>query len=330
MPDVTPAPPPTATAQPNGAAPKPAPAAKPEAGNTLPPSGRIPGKQVKPTTAAKAPPPPAAEGEAPAEGTAPPAPEEDDSFEVVEDGVKRRYTREQAIRELQKRGSSTKRYQEVKEQTRQVQAVIEALKDPERFESIAQELGHDMDAIAMRRLQARVEHEALTPEQQELVALKRKTAEYEAQETKRKEAAETRSREAADQATFGRLEKGFLEAANRNGLEGTPDNLVRMVEVAKEMLDLGVPLTEDQLIAEVKEREEATFSQLESKVLKSLKGEALAKRLGPAVVEEVLRWSVERIRGQAPAAKPKTAAEPRRPSGPAYMTDGEFRKKYGF
>lgn len=297
--------------------------AKPDAGSTLPASGTVPVAKkaaVKPTS--------------PATPDGATQPKEEELFEVVEDGEKRQYTREQVVRELQKRGASGKQWREARELTKKNQELIAMLKDPARFEEAATKLGHNLDELSQRRLAKAVEHSQLSEEQKELLTERQKREGLEAELKRFKETEAKTKQEHEDRAAFEHFEKGFLAAADRHGVEGTPDNLQRIVEIASEFHELGIPATEDQVMAELKEREDSAFSKLEARVTKGLKGEALAKRLGPAVVEEVLRWSVERLRGGPPAAaktpvqRETSKADPKNPGG--YVTDSEFRKKHGF
>lgn len=314
MADVAPAAPPPVAQSPDAKPAEPA-------GQTLPPSGTVPGKVPKPTKQATP------GGAAPAEGEG--KPKEEDTFEVVVKGEKRQYTREQALRKLARDEAADVSYREAKELTRKNQELIAALKDPARFEEVAAKLGHNLDELSQKRLQKAVEHAQLSEEQKELLTERQKRESLEAELKRFKETEAKSKQEKEDEAVFARFEKSFLTAAEKHGLEGTPANLERMVEIAAEAHDLGIPLTEEQVVAELREREDAAFSKLEARVTKGLKGEALAKRLGPAVVEEVLRWSVEKLRGSPPAKPAAPRAEPTEKAKNPYMTEAEFRKKHG-
>lgn len=256
---------------------------------------------------------------------------EEELFEVIVKGEKRQYTREQALRKLARDEAADKSFIEAKELTRKNQQLIEHLKDPERVEAALEALGHDLDALSQRRLSKAVEQAQMTPEQQELAATKAELEKHKSEAKKREEAAAKAKQEADDAAAFQHFEKGFLQAAERHGVEGTPDNLLRIVEIADEALEHGYSLTEDQVMAELKEREDATFSKLEARVTKGLKGEALAKRLGPTVVGEILRWSVEKVRGGPPAPPPPAQEdEAPRTKAPQYKSPDDYLKKHGF
>lgn len=318
------APAPTSAATPaNGAPPAgTAPAAKgPEAGTTVPTTAPKPnGKAAAPKTpeAAK----PATEKS-----------EEDDGLDIVVRGEKKRLTRAEAIRRLQIDEGGTKRFEEAKEASRKTQQLLSQLTD--NTEETLTGAGVDVVAFAKKVLGQRIssEMEKQLPAEERQVLEEKRELEKLRTEAKKREEADAKSQQlAADEVVFQRLEKGFIEAAKRNGLEGTPEQLERIIGISSEWLDLGFPFNEDHVMQELKEREDASFAQLEAKVTKGLKGEALAKRLGPAVVEEILRWSIEKLRGGGAPAAAKAPAETKTPEAKpsSYMTDGEHRKKFGF
>lgn len=299
--------------------------ATPSASTTL----SQPAAQGKTPVTAKAPVAPTKGEKTPGQEGVPGTPEKEDFFELVVDGEKRQLTREQAVRQLQKAHAADKRFREAQELTRKNQTLLQMLKeDPE---SALEQLGLDVDAITNKRVARQAERAMMTPEQLEKQELQQKLEQYESKEKQRQEAEAKAKQEEQDKVVFSRIEKGFLSAAERHGLDGTPENLGRMVEIASEALDLGVPITEDQIISELREREDSAFGKLEKRVLGGLKGEALAKRLGPTVVEEVLKWSVERLRGQAgqPKTPPAESTENSK-NVPQYVQPDQFLKKHGF
>lgn len=289
-----------------------------------------PGKEATPAIStkpngkapAKAPPP---AGEA---GKVAEAPKED-LFEIVVNGEKKQLTREQAIRQLQKDSAADERFRKGGEAVKKANTILSMLKDNPR-EALTQ-LGVDVRGFSEQVLREAVEEAELTPEQKQHRQDTKELERLRNFEKQQKELGEKQAQAEKDKALFAQLEKGILEHAERGGLEGTPDNLQRISETALELIDLEVPFTPEQLIAEVKEREEAAFGKLEKKVLGGLKGEALAKRLGPTVVEEILQWSIQKLRGgppaaAKPAAAPSTPAEKKSP----YMTEKDFDRKHGF
>jgi hypothetical protein len=287
------------------------------------------GKGTKAKADAKAP-TEGATSEAGAEGAK--SPEEE--FEIVVKGQKRKLTREQAVRELQKGFASEESFRKAKELTQKTQGLLGMLK--EKPADALKELGVDVESFARQVLQQRVEaavEETLPPEEKQARQEKRELEQLRAQIKAREEADIAARHKAQEKQVFSHLEKNIIEAAKRNNMPATPDTLHLIAATASELIDLGVPFTEDQLMAEVRERQDATFGELEKRVLGGLKGEALAQRLGPAVVQEILKWSVERIRGPRAAPAQKQEATPQgtgngKPS--PYMTDAEFRRKYGY
>ncbi len=253
-----------------------------------------------------------------------------DLFDIVVDGEKRQLTREQAIRELQKSAAGSKRMQQAAELTKKNQRLVKML--TEAPEDALRELGVDVEQLAQGVLARKAEDSLMTPEERAHRDLVSKVERYEAQEKQRTEQHAAEQQQAKDKAMFDTFEKGFIAAAERNGLEGTPDNLLRMIEIGSEFLEMGMPLNEDQVIAELRDREDAVFGKLEQKVTSGLKGEKLAQRLGKTVVEEILRWSIASIRAQPayPASgdpvveKPVKAPKAKTTQQQGYMSESEY------
>lgn len=282
------------------------------------------GKATKPKAAGTAKPDGATED-------APLTAEEEEFLEVMQKGEKRRLSKTEAIRRLQKEWAGEENFRAAKELTKKNQAALSMLK--EKPAEALKELGVDVEAFARSILQRNIETElekTLPPEQQQALAEKRELEQLRLEKQQRAESEARAAQEAQEKKAFEIMEKSMLEAAKKHGLEGTPDTLYRIAEIADEFLELGVEFTEEHLIAELREREDRAFSALEKKVIGGLKGEALAKRLGKSVVEEILNWSVERIRGKPAAATPPKQPPPAKQPATQYFTETELRRKEGW
>lgn len=315
---------------------------------TPPPAAPAPAKAaapVKPTTPAPTPGKPAAPAPkptaetAPVDGAPPPAdaapkPPED-LLEYVVDGEKRQMTREQAIRRLQKETAAEKRMHEAAEALKKAQAFDKFFR--ERPADALAHAGVDVKAFAQEILKREAETALLSDAEKKELEYQRRIEALETEKKQREEAEAKRQQDERDEVLFAQMEKEYVAAATAAGLEGTPDNLLRMVQIGAEYMDLGVPMTAEQIIAEMRDREDAAFGALEKKVIGGLKGEALAKRLGPAVVEEILKWSIERLNATPAYKQPEPPAEdaeekrraPRQPKKPTYTSELDYLKSLG-
>lgn len=284
---------------------------------------KVPAPAGDPTGAGAGKAPAAVDPKAPPAATKP-APE---LFELEVDGEKVTLTREQAVRQLQKGAAGDKRLREAQEQTQKFQRALELGKANPG--DLMKYLGVDAKAFAEKLLAQEAEQALMDPKDRQLLELQRENETFKQQQKANEKTQADQALAEADKKVFAQIEKSFLAAAEAGELEGTPDNLLRMIEVANEAVELGIAPTEAQIVAEVKEREDLAFSQLERKVLGGLKGEKLAKRLGPAVVEAVLTWSVEQLRGTNPYRETASAPERTEPGKPRpSFSEADYLKKH--
>lgn len=272
--------------------------------------------------------PPKAEANAlPGEKTPPDpkAPTVEELFDVNDGGTIKKRTRDQVIRDAQKGLAFEKRLKQSDQQVQKAQKVLEMIaSDP--FTAV-KELGGDPIKAAQDFLARHAEDQLMSPEQKQQRDMQQRLSQYENQDKQRQEQAQQAQQAEADKRIFASLEKGFIAAAERNGLEGTPENLYRMIEVASEAMEHEIPLSEDQIVQEVKEREDDAFSRLEKRVLGGLKGEALAQRLGPAVVEEIVNWTISKFKNTNPYKKTEEPEETDQNPSEGYLSENEWSKQ---
>lgn len=248
-------------------------------------------------------------------------------FEVTINGKKVQRTREQLIAIAQKEEASQQRFKEASELTKKSQRTMAMLK--ENPVAILEELGIDLDALATQRLSAKAEEALLTPDQRELKAAKAEVEKYKSQEAKAKAAAEQAEQQKHYDAVGEHLEKGFIEAAKKIGMETDPDALERMAAKAIEAVELKIPMTLEQIAAEVHEGRESLRDRRDAKIAAGKKGEDLLNYLGAATVAEVHRASLAKLKG-APAYEKKTAPPPEpKESQNKHVSVAEYRKSVG-
>jgi hypothetical protein len=116
---------------------------------------------------------------------------------------------------------------------------------------------------------------------------------------------------------FRQVEQEFIEALQASELPATHDTLAIMGRVAKMAADEGLGLTKEQLVQETREY----LAQQHQSVTRGMKGEALIKHLGPEVVNEVIRYNIEKVK-RTPAPFEPAAKVP-----PSQEGDSEDRAK---
>ncbi len=212
---------------------------------------------------------------------------------------------------LQKASGAEKRMQEAAELRKKFMAATEAIRsDP--YAALKDAFGIDLDEIAEKRLAAKYQEQLLPENERKELEYKRQIESRDAQLKAIKDAEEGKHREAFEAKVLADTEAGFLTALQTSGLPQNYETLKMMAEVAKFNLQHGLELSPEQIASEVRDR---AHSQTQH-VLKSMRGEGLLKYLGPDVIKEVLKLSVEKIRG-----KPKALETP-----PVQNTEIEGRK----
>lgn len=228
---------------------------------------------------------------------------------------------------LQKAHAVDKRFAEVANQRKQIEAALAQLKtDPAK--ALKEIAGLDLDEWAEKRILERYQEAMLPEAEREKAEMQRKLAEYERQFEEQKTAAERQKADAYEQQVFEQTEQEFISAVEQLGYDKGFSRTVlvpMMAEIAEAALDYGVELTPSQMATEANKRLET----IHRRQVQGLKGEALLKYLGDDVVTEAIRAKLAATKGAAPQAAPPpparkpTTQEPRKP-----MTPAEWRMKH--
>jgi len=229
---------------------------------------------------------------------------------------------------LQKAHAVDKRFAEVANQRKQIEAALSQLKnDPAK--ALKEIAGLDLDEWAEKRILERYQEAMLPEAEREKAEMQKKLADYERQFEEQKTAAETAKQQAYEQQVFEKTEQEFIQAVETLGYDKGFSRTVlvpMMAEIAESALDYGVELTPSQMAAEANKRLET----IHRRQVQGLKGEQLLRYLGDDVVTEAIRAKLAATRGPSaapstpppPARKPVTEA-PRKP-----MTPQEWRMKH--
>jgi len=229
---------------------------------------------------------------------------------------------------LQKSHAVDKRFAEVANQRKQIEAALSQLKnDPAK--ALKEIAGLDLDEWAEKRILERYQ-EAMMPEaEREKAEMQRKLADYERQFEEQKTSAESAKQQAYEQQVFEKTEQEFIQAVETLGYDKGFSRTVlvpMMAEIAESALDYGVELTPGQMASEANKRLET----IHRRQVQGLKGEQLLKYLGDDVVTEAIRAKLAATRGSAaapstppPAARKPVTDAPRKP-----MTPAEWRMKH--
>lgn len=229
---------------------------------------------------------------------------------------------------LQKSHAVDKRFAEVANQRKQIEAALSQLKnDPAK--ALKEIAGLDLDEWAEKRILERYQ-EAMMPEaEREKAEMQRKLADYERQFEEQKTSAEKQKADAYEQQVFEQTEQDFIQAVETLGYDKGFSRTVlvpMMAEIAESALDYGVELTPAQMASEANKRLET----IHRRQVQGLKGEQLLKYLGDDVVTEAIRAKLAATRGlaAAPSTPPPAARKPVTDAPRKMMTPAEWRNKH--
>jgi hypothetical protein len=206
---------------------------------------------------------------------------------------------------LQFAKAASKRMQEAAEIKKQQEAFrerlkkdpVNALKDPE--------FGVDVRKMIEEQILREYEEQQMDEPTRKVKQMERAMAEREAQIAAKEQAYQERETTALNEKVFNETKAQFEEALSTGGLPNNGHTIGLMAQVAQECIENGIEASPAQLAAEVRNR----LSEINSHVLKGMKGEQLAKYLGDEQITEVLRYAVERVKAQQNQAGYEKPAE---------------------
>lgn len=266
-----------------------------------------------------------------------------DYIEANVKGEKRRFTREEAARNLSKISFADDLARQAKEAlkaTTAEKAEREALKariktDKKARDAWLREHGIEPDEFALGRLDEKLREAEMTPEQREIAKRDAEIAELKAKQQEREAEAEEQKLSARTQHIQKHVENTLAQSWESAGFEKGADSFMAVYKVMAEWNELGLlpkgedftPAFADRIIDAARENIDGAFKALESAALKNLKGKALYERIPKAVRDELNRYQLEQLRGGGP--KPQAAGAPpaQKPAdGPGFLTPAQALK----
>lgn len=252
-------------------------------------------------------------------------------MELVVDGQKQKFTEAEARKLLSKSGYADKAIRQAKEamaaikKEREELAKERGIKDPAELLRLR---GHDPDAYARGVLEQRLLAAQQTPEQREAADLRAQLTDRDAKLKELEAERVVGKRQMVARRMQVQMESQLADAAETAGLARDPDTFQAIYEAVKEAVDLGMPFDATQIVETARQNIDASFKRLEGSVMKGLKGRALVERLGRSVVDEVLRWKVEELRGGGAKKTNGATHAPAAPAKPSeYLSVEEARAK---
>lgn len=184
------------------------------------------------------------------------------------------------------------------------------------------ELGVDLDALALRRLQAAARQEAMTPEERAFAEREQALSAREAKLQQIEQQRQAQESEVAQQAAMRQAQETLIPALEAAGLPRTHASVALMADVALDALDAGITLTPEQVAQETR----ALVLERTQAVLRGMQPAQLVQVLGKDLVRALMQHTVESSRAaQRPPPQVRQAAPPRQEADnePAFLTPAQ-------
>jgi len=178
---------------------------------------------------------------APATGATDSTPTPEALHEITISGEARKVPLKELIRLAQKGGFADQTVRQAKEALKEFQAwkaerAAREAKEKEDADELLRSRGHDPDALALKKLQAKLREQEMTPEQREA---QKERDRAEAAEKKLKDMEAEREQQKLSEQTAAlqrRMEADLAAAADRAGMPRDSETFYAVYEVAKEWL----------------------------------------------------------------------------------------------
>jgi hypothetical protein len=169
--------------------------------------------------------------------------------------------------------------------------------------------------LAEQLLVEQLQNEMLSPEQRELMELKKYKEDREKSELERQKALEMAEAQQKESAIAQQFQKTIIDALDKSGLPKTPDMAKRMAYIMKKNLDLGLSLTPEDLAAEVK----SELNGLLKALIGGAEGEQLISLFGDDVAKKIRAYDVKKLKdgmkNNASTKKEDAVKQPKREDG---------------
>lgn len=251
------------------------------------------------------------------------------AFRVQVDGAERELELDESavVRHIQKAMAAEKRFSDAAHMQAEVKRLIQEVRDPtKRNEALSALLGgpEGVQAWAEELLAQKLQDQTLTEEQRAAKKDRQELERLRQTEKARAEAEKKASEERRLTELQGRLEKTVISLADQAGLPKEPWALELVIDVLRPIVENDIPMTQAQIVDEVKDALANRAKERDRVLGSNLKGKALLEYLGPGIVKEVLRATVD---AHKPAPKSTPTPSAANEEEPKTMTLREFKRR---
>lgn len=221
---------------------------------------------------------------------------------------------------LQLAAAAKKRIAESKTEKQKAMEILRAFEDGTLLSKHpnARKLAEDL-------LLAQIQEDMLDPKDKEIRDLKSKNEKYEKTEKQKADEAAKAASDKKEYAIAQEFQNTIIGALNKSGLPKTPKLVQRAADLMSKNLDLGLTLTIDDLVSELKGE---TTNSLKS-IIKDADGEQLIAMFGEDIAKKIRMYDLKKLQesqGKVFQRGSKQQPEaPRHADGKQYMTQEEWQ-----
>ncbi len=223
---------------------------------------------------------------------------------------------------LQLAHAAKKRIGEAKTEKQKAMEILKAFEDGTLLSKHpnARKLAEDL-------LMAQIQEEMLDPKDKEIRDLRSKNEKYEMTEKQKIEAMRKEAAAKKEFAIAQDFQNTIIEALNKSGLPKTPKLVQRAADLMSKNLDLGLTLTIDDLVGELKGE---TTNSLKS-IIKDADGEQLIAMFGEELAKKIRKYDLKKLQESQgkvfQSGKKQSAEAPRPKENKQYMTQEEWQEQ---
>lgn len=195
--------------------------------------------------------------------------------------------REELTKRFQLAKAAEKRIGQAKTEKQKAMEIIKAYEDGTILQNHPK-----ARELAEKLLLKQLEDEMMDPKDKELLSTKEKLAKYEKDEEDRKKQIEAQAMAAKELEVAKGLQNTIIEALEKSGLPKTPDLAKRMAYIMKKNLEMGLSLTPDDLVSELKSE---VLGMIKS-IVGGSDGEKLISLLGDDAAKKIRAYDVKKIK----------------------------------
>lgn len=224
------------------------------------------------------------------------------------------------VKRLQLAKAAEKRITQAKTEKQKAMEIAKAFEDGTLFKKHPK-----ARELAEQFLLEQLEAEMLTPEQKRLKELESYKAKKDSEEREAKELQAKAAQEAKEREIATNFQKTIIDALDKSGLPKTPEMAKRMAYIMKKNLDLGLNLTSEDLVQEVKSE---TLAMIKSVIASAQDGDQIISLFGEDVAKKIRAADVKKLKEKMnmPQGKSQPVDVPKNPKTDKPMSIDEWKE----